>query len=891
MEPRMESLWSKCVVVGLLACMLLSMLVLPAKASVNVLRVEGESYSAGYNISKTSTYVGWFDAYDWVRYDNLDMTGYTELKLNANFMNANTKIDVILDAADTGTSTTLTGGMVIGTMNGTTPDVNGTTFTSRTIKLNQQVSGFHKVYLRFLVTTGGSASGLGSIDWLEFSKLAPTLIQAESYSAGSGVTRQPTYVGYIDAYDWVRYDIVNLTGYTDITFNASITKGTTKIDVLMDATDSGGVISGGTKIGSLEGAVVDKDSNTYSLRTISLNQQILGVHKLYFRFLVTTGGSASGLGNLDWFELSRTPPSNADLKQLTVSAGMLQPAFSSSVTAYTLTVTGGSTSQVQVTPQTSDATAYFTFNNTSYKSGSSIALDTSQVGQMRFTVVSEEGREKVYTIAVQRRNDLMYYVADSSIASDTTGTGSSTAPWRTLANACANAPEGSIIQVLEGNYDETSPCLLKSGTSIQGQGTTKTKIFSKITHDMQGSGWNYDENKFLIQVRNGSNATISDLSINGRISDSSRSHAGIFLHDSSRMLIHDVEITDFDFTAIWIANVTNVHIYNAELNKYKLPTDNTWNRSGNIMLGDATDTTIHDLKVYEDRGGDGMATMRYGWKMNPYQQFPPGTDYYLKLVRVLFYNLNIDVRQQGLWGNGQPGIAIELWSADPTDTEISHSTINDNLSIAGSNKSGQAHSVRIHHNDLTQSPRNGSIYSYAIEAINPNIEIDHNYIKYGYYPIADFSPDKRSGHFIHDNIFDRLEGIDVLHYRGGVSDTKFINNIVVLDDNVRDYEKGNYPFMILGGGTADNITISSNILYEAGTYNNGLFVKPQNASAPPTLGANFKVSSNLFFNWSTYGTTPSTSNPLLDLKRFRLSSGTPVYGLGFHDIQGVPIPK
>jgi len=72
-----------------------------------------------------------------------------------------------------------------------------------------------------------------------------------------------------------------------------------------------------------------------------------------------------------------------------------------------------------------------------------------------------------------------YYISPSGSDSNN---GSSSSPWKTLATACSKVTtSGSVIHVNAGTYNESSPCNLSVGVSIEGEGATSSVIKSTIT--------------------------------------------------------------------------------------------------------------------------------------------------------------------------------------------------------------------------------------------------------------------------------------------------------------------------------------------------------------------------------------------------------------------------
>ena len=103
--------------------------------------------------------------------------------------------------------------------------------------------------------------------------------------------------------------------------------------------------------------------------------------------------------------VTRAGSSNANLSNLTISAGILTPAFASGTLAYTDSVSNATTS-VTVTPTTSDATATVTVNTVAVTSGSasgSLALAVGNGNVISVVVTAQDGTtQKTYTVTVTR---------------------------------------------------------------------------------------------------------------------------------------------------------------------------------------------------------------------------------------------------------------------------------------------------------------------------------------------------------------------------------------------------------------------------------------------------------------------------------------------------------
>jgi gliding motility-associated-like protein len=101
--------------------------------------------------------------------------------------------------------------------------------------------------------------------------------------------------------------------------------------------------------------------------------------------------------------VTRVPSSDADLSNLTISSGILTPAFSSATTTY---ATGVSTSvtSVTVTPTTDDNTATVKVNGTTVVSGNASGSILLSAGANTITAVvtAQDGTIKTYTLTVTR---------------------------------------------------------------------------------------------------------------------------------------------------------------------------------------------------------------------------------------------------------------------------------------------------------------------------------------------------------------------------------------------------------------------------------------------------------------------------------------------------------
>lgn len=123
-----------------------------------------------------------------------------------------------------------------------------------------------------------------------------------------------------------------------------------------------------------------------------------------------------------------------------------------------------------------------------------------------------------------------FYVASNG--SDTTGNGSSTAPWQTLSYACSKvSTAGDAIYVNAGTYTDNSNCTLKIGVKVQGAGSSLVTINTSASP--------YINAVSSLPVVDGSN-DISGISLIG-----SGSNTGIYSVARSNQKIHDCKFNNF----------------------------------------------------------------------------------------------------------------------------------------------------------------------------------------------------------------------------------------------------------------------------------------------------------------------------------------------------------
>ncbi len=457
---------------------------------------------------------------------------------------------------------------------------------------------------------------------------------------------------------------------------------------------------------------------------------------------------------------------------------------------------------------------------------------------------------------------------------DDGGPGSHSRPFRSLSAACGKVPSGTnTIRLSAGLFHEAKTCLIPPGVSVVGGGADRTTLSWSATEDLEANPRRIAPDKFLIQMRNSSGASLSGFRLSGGLGSGGRAHGGILARRVSRVQIHDITARSFNLCGIYLSEATASSVHHCTVEDCGHPSRQSC--SGGIQVGDLTDSSVHDCIVREHRGAYGIKGWRFAW--GDHDPSGPG-DLRLRLVRAAFYRNDIRVRQQGGWGNGQPNMALELWDSRPERCEIYENRFNECVSLAGGFSAPKT--IRVHHNRFVLEPG----YSYAIEVEQNNMEVDHNYFANGYYPLASFT-DRKSGLKIHHNIFDGIEKIQLLYFAGGVSDFQFVNNTVYVHEN--------FPMLVMGGAS-EGVLIANNLFYKTGPPQAPPLIvlqKDGNGQQATLQSGTLSVTHNAFRNWAPEGSGAVTGDPHLALSGphasgefFRPLPGSPLVG------SGLPIP-
>ncbi len=297
-----------------------------------------------------------------------------------------------------------------------------------------------------------------------------------------------------------------------------------------------------------------------------------------------------------------------------------------------------------------------------------------------------------------------YYV--STTGSDSSGTGSSSNPWKSLYKACQQVTtSGSVIHVNSGTYTETQQCLLSNGVSIEGEGRTKTTI---IMRQSTSDASIKIETLGHYGNTNYGNQHVSGIKFDGQLT----ANAGIYVIGRSNVEIYNCEFIDFYTRAVKFEGqpgweFTKKNIYNQKSSGDYTKMADAWATGNkfynNIITSCSRKVSPGILTHALDIGAqDGM--LIYGNTISatgrPYGQ----NGYCLGFASNDGFNKNVKIYNNYLenapLGDSEYEFAIEWWW-DLGGTEIYNNRILGAVDIVHAlDAIGKGYSVNIYDNDI-----------------------------------------------------------------------------------------------------------------------------------------------------------------------------------------------
>ncbi|NJO92635.1 MAG: carbohydrate-binding protein [Chloroflexia bacterium] len=220
-----------------------------------------------------------------------------------------------------------------------------------------------------------------------------------------------------------------------------------------------------------------------------------------------------------------------------------------------------------------------------------------------------------------------------------------------------------------------------------------------------------------------------------------------------------------------------------------------------------------------------------------------------EITNLKVYDCIHSTAQQGCWeipGTGiyPPQISLEYWHVKLTNCEIYNCTWNNTLSIQSNDWAypSTQKTLRIHHN------RWDNCLGYAMEISTDNLEIDHNFIQGGNYPLASFEAGSGviDNIYAHHNVFYSNVGVNnvVNIYECNSTNFRFEKNTI--------YETSNNNMIQLGAVTGSAAQIKNNIVFST---SGGSF------GGSALSGTQSIIDNNMFWGVSLKGTNAISQNP------------------------------
>jgi hypothetical protein len=295
-----------------------------------------------------------------------------------------------------------------------------------------------------------------------------------------------------------------------------------------------------------------------------------------------------------------------------------------------------------------------------------------------------------------------YYI--STTGNDTTGSGTSVNPWKTLYKATSTVTSGNTIYVSAGTYVETTQSVLAAGVSLSGAGTT-----SIIKNNTINSEFVQILDMASAEGTNG-NQTIANLKFDGQMIN----YWGIYIAGRSNVSIHDVTIIDFinrgvlfngrndNVTAPPTIYATGNTFYNNIVTNCAEYDQGRGYGSGCLNIGGQDGMIIRNNVISQDSRPCG----HNGWPIKAY------VEGYLKGCKIFDNTLN-KIMNCYTEGDLNWDFAIELFNEQ--GLHISGNTLNGGgIDLNFQNTSGYSYSVWIHNNVILMPSINANSLQTAI---------------------------------------------------------------------------------------------------------------------------------------------------------------------------------
>jgi hypothetical protein len=487
----------------------------------------------------------------------------------------------------------------------------------------------------------------------------------------------------------------------------------------------------------------------------------------------------------------------------------------------------------------------------------------------------------VFSLAAQTAAAESYFISPSG--NDISGTGSFSAPWKTLYKATQTVVSpGNVIEVLAGTYLETQQSALAVGVSIQGEGNasviqgTMTAEFTTILALGSPVGTN-------------GNQHISNLKFDGR---NLTSWGAIKIEGRSNVSVYGTTVVDFLDTGV---------IFNGD-ERFVTVAPSIWatgNKFYNNVMTNCARYAGYGRGCLQIGGQDGM--LIYGNSITQDQRTPGNNGWCIKGYSEGFLR-NVKMYDNTLVRSIRPGeswdFAVELFNVQG-GVEFYRNTVQGSFDTNYQSVKVSTYSLWIHDNTFSV-PTPSSYYQNGIilEVDSDGVIIENNkfinlFNGVSIYPRAELVQNI----MIRNNLFKNIGGDSAGHFIGGFesglpTDAFSVKNFFVYNNTMVAYPTSSIYWGIsmgtlVAGRTYDNVQIKNNIVQNvlSGWLRSGSFDKMINSNiqynnafgngsnnepnfeASLPLAASSVLSNNLkldprYVNTATYQL--SASSPLID---------------------------
>lgn len=484
-----------------------------------------------------------------------------------------------------------------------------------------------------------------------------------------------------------------------------------------------------------------------------------------------------------------------------------------------------------------------------------------------------------------------YYVTLQG--NDNSGNGSEEHPFATIEKALSVIPadKGMTLHIGEGRFVVNKQLKIPSGVNIIGAGFGKTAISCENYFDIEttkatGFDWQNDPvydpkaRQTATFVFTGKDQEVSGIEFDG---NSKKTIAPILILNGTNIVFESIYCHDFKISGWWLHEGKDVTLSNSKF------INNSWGNKnqdfGSVIFYRVDNFFLHDNYI------DETASKTCGVKMTsvnlknmwPDEVVDAGWLNGTVNKNVNIFNNIVKVNETSNWGVPSsdakiPAITIEMGVGLECEAKVYNNTLNNTMSIVSHEMNAKS-KYEVYNNiaDLRyDNDYNSNKYSYFVEATDNNIDIHHNLVIRGYYPLSNWAVEKHRNCQIHHNIFFAPYGREDLAfflYEGGYNGYKFYNNTVI-----DIFNKGKI-FVVKNTGTAtENAEFKNNIFWAAGNWGDSM-------GGPDAVSG--AISNNAFYNITPRGTDSYLFDPLLklegpvnDMDFYTLKAGSPAIDKG-----------